>query len=500
MLVPRLSDAEIGARAFGYLQAVVAIDSQSDEASPSVPTTDGQRVLADWLGGFFEKLGATVERDAFANVLARFPGRGTRADRPPLAMLIHLDTARGTLAAPSLNVKEAWDGTPIPYPKNPSLQVDLETYPAAAEFKGHDVVFGAGEAPFGLDDKLGLTHMMTLASLLAEHPDVGHPPLILVGRPDEEVGREEAIVALAARFAELGVKEAYTIDGILPYEINVENFNAAVAHIFFPDTPVEAEGTLLTGRIGGVNTHGATAAAEGHRNALRLFGEWMATGVATPTAFQSDALRDCDATFAVRVADVDAAKHALEDVMAPHLRRGASFYVHGEQEGPESGAVATMMRWVEGFYASAPGFTLPAEASSGRDGYTQPYRARRVDGGVQLDLRLRDFDEAGLDARIAHARSLAPDAVVHHQYTNMGPRLAAHPGLLARAKTAAASLGIIPRVTPIRGGTGVDPFLDQGIPVANLGTGYFSPESEKELTSLQMMAKHARWLFALVQV
>ena len=64
---------------------------------------------------------------------------------------------------------------------------------------------------------------------------------------------------------------------------------------------------------------------------------------------------------------------------------------------------------------------------------------------------------------------------------------------------AAADVGVEALVFPIRGGTGVDPFLDVGIPIANLGTGYFAPESEKELTSLQKMAGHARWLFALVQ-
>ena len=44
----------------------------------------------------------------------------------------------------------------------------------------------------------------------------------------------------------------------------------------------------------------------------------------------------------------------------------------------------------------------------------------------------------------------------------------------------------------------MDPFLVRGVAIANLGTGYFAPESEKELTSLQLMATHARWLCALV--
>lgn len=53
---------------------------------------------------------------------------------------------------------------------------------------------------------------------------------------------------------------------------------------------------------------------------------------------------------------------------------------------------------------------------------------------------------------------------------------------------------------PIRGGTGVDPFLAAGIPIANVGTGYFAPESEKEFTTRQNLAAHAVWLLNLVQV
>ena len=62
----------------------------------------------------------------------------------------------------------------------------------------------------------------------------------------------------------------------------------------------------------------------------------------------------------------------------------------------------------------------------------------------------------------------------------------------------AQALGIEAQVMPIRGGTGIDPFLDRGVMVANLGTGYFSPESEKELTSLEYMVKDALWHVSLL--
>ena len=93
----------------------------------------------------------------------------------------------------------------------------------------------------------------------------------------------------------------------------------------------------------------------------------------------------------------------------------------------------------------------------------------------------------------------ANTASVVHQYVNMGPRLADRPELVRWAKAAGDALGKETPVLPIRGGTGVDPFLDAGVAVANLGTGYFAPESEKELTSMEMLADHAKWLVALVQ-
>lgn len=505
---PNVSDEEISDRTLRRLEQVVAVDSQSDEASASVPTTPGQAELAALVGEIHAANGARVEQDAFANVLAWYPGRGALANARPHAFLVHLDTARGTTAVPRLHVEERWSGGRIRFPANPGLRLDLATFPAASAFRGHDVVHGDGESPFGLDDKLGLAQCLVLAELLAATPEADHPPLVFVARPDEEVGRNEAIVALAETFAKARVARGYTIDGIWPFEINVENFHAAGASVTFAPTPARAlDGARWLARIGGVNTHGATAAAEGHRPATRLAAEWRAAVApedAVFVGFVSDERRDCDALVGLVVAPgaEDRVRAALAATMEEHLPRGASFAFEPDAApAAADGAVEELLAFLQGFYASDPGFTLPAEASSGRDGYTQPYRARPTADGLRLDLRVRDFVRAGLDRRIEHARGLAgarPFTVVE-QYANMGERLAAHPELAGAAQDAAWEIGVPAVIQPIRGGTGVDPFLDRGIPVANLGTGYFAPESEKELTSRQMMAAHVRWLFALVQ-
>ncbi len=505
-MLPSIDRAELGALALLHLESVVAIDSASDETSTTVPSTEGQRRLSEHLRAFFEELGATVEVDEHANVIATLAGRGDQADRSPLALMIHLDTARGTAVLESLNVQPTWDGGRIPYPDAPDLQVTVDAYPSTAQFLGQDLVFGDGRAPFGLDDKLGLTHMMTLARLLHDHPDVPHRPLLLIGRPDEEIGREEALLGLAATLADRGVDSAYTVDGIEPYEVNTANFNALGGHVSFPARALpDSPGVVIEAHIGGVNTHGATARAEGHRGAVRLAAEVCGRlpDGAVPLRFACDVERDCDGVLAIRAPGgaESAVRSALEAVVGPHVPRGASLSVARSDDRSGDGAVDELLGFVRRFLASGGPQPLLCEDSDDWQGYTQPYRARWSDGALRLDFRVRDFDPAALLQRRDHVAALAGTLPNEwsHQYKNMGPTLARRPDLRDAAMDAARAVGAEPKDRPIRGGTGVDPFLEAGVFVANVGTGYFAPESEKEFTSLQVMADHALWLLALAQ-
>lgn len=509
-MLPELTDDDIAALSRSHLEAVVAIESSSDELSTTVPSTEGQRELSRYLSGFFEGVGAEVSLDEHANVIAQLPGRGQHADRPPLALMIHLDTARGTEPCESLERLPAWDGSRVPYPDNERLEVSVQNYPSTAQFVGHDLLHGRGRAPFGLDDKLGLAHMMTLARLLFDHPAIPHRPLLLIGRPDEEIGREEALVGLAGWLSEQGVDSGYTVDGIEPFEINVENFNGMGATVRFASRPLDAElerGEVADVELLGVNTHGATAKAEGHRGALRFAAELLGRlegQRVVPLGFQSDAIRDCDGVLRLWLgddADRDALDAALAEVVGPHVPRGAGWSVTAGSSREGDGAVADVLAFIRTFMASRKDEPLMCEDSEGFEGYTYPYRARAGDGHVAVDVRLRDFDRANLDARRDHLIALVgerPIEVVEH-YGNMAPKLAHRRDLVDDAVEAGRDVGIETKTLPIRGGTGIDPFLDRGVFVANLGTGYFAPESEKELTSMQLLAKHALWLLALVQ-
>lgn len=509
---PQPPAPELAQRVLAHLRAVVAVDSQSDEASDTIPTTAGQRALADEIAGFFAALGAVVERDEHANVLASLPARGRGVGQPPLALMVHLDTARGSKATRALRLLPAWDGHPVPYPENPALKVDISTYPSARAFLGQTLVYGPGDAPFGLDDKLGLAQMMTLAELLSNGADIDHPPLLFIARPDEEVGRMEAVETLSRRLAARGVRFGYTIDGILPFEINGENFNGAHGSVRFPERKLAVPAGWTAAvrlNLGGVNTHGATARAEGSRSAVRLAMEILdalPADTALPIGFASDELRDCDATMAWILAPGAEAtlREAVERVVGPHQARGASWSLEPTPvpAHPTSGTVE-MLRFVQLFLSAEGPRPLLAEESEGRQGYSAPYRAVPEPGALRLDVRIRDFSDLGLRERMEHLERLAQSrglpVALQHQYGNMGPRMADRPELLRWPAEAGRALGLEVVEAPIRGGTGVDPFLDRGIYVANLGTGYFAPESEKEFTSLELMERHTRWLAAIVQ-
>lgn len=493
------------------LEAIVAIDSSSDESSTTIPSSEGQRVLSSALAERARALGYSAESDAHANLIVRIPASPGREGAPKLALMAHMDTAHGTKAQAKLSVVERWDGGGVPYDRNPRLHVDAEAYPLLKAFVGDDLLYGPGDFPFGLDDKLGIAEMLTLARVLAAEPALAHGEILLVFRPDEEIGRMEAVVGLAKVLQERGVRFGYTIDGLEPFEVNVENFEAARARVGIVGRPLPAalrpRHALRLG-LTGVNTHGATARSEGYLNSTVIFARALAgRSDVTPLSFASDGLLECNAVVELWVDEgaEGAVLQAFEGVIGPARRRGAELRVLARnfdvQRSDDS--AQQLLGLLTAFLL--PGGPTPrlSEDSEGRQGYSNPHRVVKTDTGLAVDFRLRDFDEAALAERTRHVSEcaarlgLAVDSA--RQYVNMGPVLARFPDLPRFAEEAARAAGVAGVRRPIRGGTGVDPFLAVGIPIANLGTGYFAPESEKELTSKQNIGRHVLWLAHLVQ-
>lgn len=506
------------------LTRVIAIDSQSDERSESIPSTEGQRNLTVHLSGFFGGLGYEAISDERANLLVRIPATAGCEHAPTLALLVHIDTSRGTEAVAELEELPSWDGSRIPYPRNDRLQVTTANYPETDVYVGDDLLFGPGQAPIGLDDKLGIAELMTLAQVLSAEPEIPHGEILIVCRPDEEIGRMEVLDGLADELARRGAKYGYTIDGLAPFEIQMENFNASKGVWRVPGVTLDltraAFARLLSLRIIGCKSHGATAKPEGYLNATviaaRAHRALVRRPGIVPIAFQSDLNSEvnADVTYQLRASgsrSLDETEEALLAALArqvePHQWKGAEVKVLeriDDEACNATNAVDRALELLSGFLSSDGPKPILSEESDGRQGYSNPYFLEVVDGTARVELRLRSFERADLDAREAHVEAVGSsmdgvETTIEQQYINMGPSLKPYPELVDWAREAAEAIGVDPRVVPIRGGTGVDPFLARGIPIANLGTGYFAPESEKEFTSRQKVAQHAAWLVQLVQ-
>lgn len=225
-----------------------AVDTQSDEESPSSPSTAIQLNLARMLAEELTRIGAAeVVVTAYGAVLASVPAT---AEGPVIGMLAHMDTAPAYHAAGvKPRVIRGYNGGEITYPDAPGLVNSPAANPYLGEKVGHDLITASGLTLLGADDKAGVAILMTLAEHLIANPSIPHGKLRLAFTPDEEIGR-----GVDARLpADLGADFAYTLDGGAVGEIEYESFSADGAKV----------------KVKGVSTHPGTAKGK-MVNALHL--------------------------------------------------------------------------------------------------------------------------------------------------------------------------------------------------------------------------------------
>lgn len=204
------------------LMAYCAIDSQSDEHSPSKPSTAIQLDVQRHLVAELEKIGAVdIKLTNYGAVLATVPA--TVEEAPTIGFCAHVDTApqfKATGVKP--RVHPAWDGADITYPDNGDLILNPATSAYLGDRIGDDIITASGLTLLGADDKAGVAIIMTMAEYLLTTPDLKHGKVRLAFTPDEEIGRGVD----AELPADFGVDFAYTLDGAQRGTIEYETFSA----------------------------------------------------------------------------------------------------------------------------------------------------------------------------------------------------------------------------------------------------------------------------------
>ncbi len=206
----------------------VSFDTRSDESSEAVPSTSGQKVLAEEIRQELESMGLDkVLLDDNGYISARLPAN-TDADVPAIGFIAHMDTAPDASGA---NVKpqtvENYNGEVITLNKELDIHLSPAEFPQLKNYVGKTLITTDGTTLLGADNKAGIAAIMTAVEYLQQHPEIIHGDICVGFTPDEEIGRG------ADHFdvPNFGAKWAYTVDGGEEGELECESFNAAKATV-----------------------------------------------------------------------------------------------------------------------------------------------------------------------------------------------------------------------------------------------------------------------------
>lgn len=214
----------------GRFMRYVQVDTQSDPASASQPSTEKQKDLSRVLVQELLAMGIDdAELDEHGYVYATLPATSDKKV-PVLCFCAHVDTApdaSGTGVVPILH--RAWNGQEIVLPDDPTIVVSITTQPYLKERIGDDIITASGTTLLGADDKAGVAVIMDAVNYLLQHPEIQHGKIRILFTPDEEVGRGVAAIDMARLGADFG----YTLDGGERGHLEGESFSADAVTVVF---------------------------------------------------------------------------------------------------------------------------------------------------------------------------------------------------------------------------------------------------------------------------
>lgn len=201
----------------------VKIDTQSDSASKTFPSTEKQKNLAKILVEELHEIGITdAHMDEYGYVYATIPATSDK-DVPVICFCSHMDTSpdsSGKDVKPIIH--KNYDGSDIVLPDDNTQIISPKRYPLLLDQIGNDVVTASGLTLLGADNKSGVAEIMDAANHLMKHPEIKHGKIRILFTPDEEIGHGVDHVDIE----KLGADFGYTMDGAERGSFEDETFSA----------------------------------------------------------------------------------------------------------------------------------------------------------------------------------------------------------------------------------------------------------------------------------
>ena len=270
-------------------------DTQSDEESQTVPSTEKQWAIARHLKAELEEEGLSdVVLDEQGYVYATLPANGVGADVPTIGFIAHYDTSPDCSGADiKPRIVTGYDGGDIML--SDGIVSSPAMFPELLLHKGEDLIVTDGHTLLGADDKAGIAEIVQAVCWLRDHPEVKHGSIRVAFNPDEEIG-------MGARHFDVerfGCQWAYTMDGGDVGELEYENFNAAGAKVTLRGVSVHpgyAKGKMVNASLLATEFVGLLPADERPETTEGYEGFYHLTGMQTSTeqARLSYIIRDHD--------------------------------------------------------------------------------------------------------------------------------------------------------------------------------------------------------------
>ena len=207
----------------------VVIDTQSDAASSTQPSTEKQKNLGRLLVEELLEIGISdAHLDEHGYVYATIPSNTVKNNVPVICLCAHMDTApdfSGTNVKPQ--IVRNYQGGDIQLPGDPSQVIRAVDHPVLKDQIGNDIITSDGTTLLGADDKAGIAEIMAAAGLLVNNPDIRHGTIRILFTTDEEIGRGVDKVDLK----KLGADFGYTMDGETAGTVEDETFSADAVEI-----------------------------------------------------------------------------------------------------------------------------------------------------------------------------------------------------------------------------------------------------------------------------
>lgn len=226
-----------------------AVSSQSVEGSPVVPSTPGQRQLAELLQKDLSELGLVDLEISDYSVLTGHLPSNLPADYhkvPTVGWVAHLDTVNVNLSADvHPQIVKNYQGGDVLLNAEKQIYIKVSEHPELEKYIGSDLITSDGTSVLGADNKAAIANLMVALETLKNNPEILHDDIYVAFVPDEEVG---LCGSKKMDFSKFPVDFAYTIDCCELGEVVYQTFNAGSAAIKVKGVtahPMSAKNTLV---------------------------------------------------------------------------------------------------------------------------------------------------------------------------------------------------------------------------------------------------------------